>query len=153
MKLAFAFLADAAVITPDGKIQVQGGDLDKVLAPSYPAVHPTLSLVVKVHLDPEEYDKTEQLQLEGLDPAGHPWFPPATTTFTPKAASEDRDLPGKFAFVFNMPMVFFPTPGRYVFRILHDGTLLGEVPLHAILIASPQGSEAPGAQRAQEQEV
>jgi len=40
MKIAYAFLADAAQYTPDGRLWMLGGDIDTLFVPDIPITHP-----------------------------------------------------------------------------------------------------------------
>lgn len=144
MKLGFAFLADAAIITPDGKLQVQGGDIDTVYSATFPAAQPTMSLVVKLRADPNDIGHAFVLRLEALAPHNVPWFPPFTAPFTaiPDPANEQR--PVKVAFVLNLPLLVFPTAGTYSIRLAVKGEQpgdrfkqLAELPIYAVVRPGP----------------
>lgn len=136
MKLSFALLADAAAAMPDGKFSVQGGGIDNVSAQGFPAVHPMMALIVRLDVDEAEYGHDYHLRIEGVAPSDTPWLAPVLVPFKPEKPRTST-LPGRALFVVNIPMLLFPAPGTYTFRLsLEEGNkLLGKVPLELILVA------------------
>lgn len=131
MKLAFAFLANAADFSRDGKFCVLGGDFDTLQGTSYPATHPSLSVVVKVILDLSECGKEHELTIGLVDCAGKQVTPnPVRMKFqTERDKSTRSSVPATFiGSIFGIPI---PEPGEYAFVISVDGEPLGKLPLYA----------------------
>lgn len=132
MKLAYAFLADAAQVNPDGKFSVSGGGVEILTAPGFPVLTPSLSLLIRLIVEQDELDRPHQLRLELLDPDNHNLLPPgAESTFTPQPSPRlFMGIPLSYMFVVNIPGFAFPAAGRYVFRVFVDNAPVGEVPLY-----------------------
>ena len=131
MQLAFAVLADFAEITSEGKIAMLGGDFDTIKSPAFPSIHPRLSLVVKLNVEPAEYDKEHQLLVEVLDPQGTSILPAITSVFTPRVGPGGPDRPLKYSFVLNFHLFMLSTSGKYLFRLFVDSKEIGAIPLYA----------------------
>ena len=141
MKLAYAFLADAAQVTPDGKFSVSGGGVEILTAPGFPVLTPSLSLLIRLIVEQDELGRAHELRLELLDPDNHNLLPlDAESTFAPQLHPRTFvDMSLSYMFVVNIPGFVFPSAGRYVFRVLIDSAPVGEVPLHLAL--SPTGEQ------------
>ena len=140
MKLAFAMLADSASLLPDGKIAIQGGDIDTVRTHSFPALQPTVTLVVKLIAEPSDRNNEIDLTIEGKTPQNETWFP-STSIALPWKDAGTVDRPAKHIVVINLPMLVFLTEGTYIFRLLLGTTELAAVPLYAERLASPDGED------------
>jgi len=119
MEVEYAFLADGAQTSSDGKLYVLGGGIDKIFAKTFPAVHPFMSLVLKTKLHPSECEREHTLELELWDPDGNSIGGKVSAKF-----SADRQPGGRPAFmqlVLNIVQVRFERPGDYAFQILIDG--------------------------------
>ena len=153
MRLAFAILADAAVFTPDGKLQVQGGDLDTVYSTVFPAVQPTMSLAVKLNADSGDISQGFILRLEATTPQDAPWFPAFAVPFTANPNPLTGGQPVKVAFVLNLPMLVFPIAGTYKIRLSvkrdqpgERFRLLIELPVYAMLMPASEATAETGLQ-------
>jgi len=136
MKLAFAMLADSASVSADGKLSLQGGDIDAVRSVSFPTLHPTLTLVARLVAEPSDRDKSLALTITGSTPQGEPWLQ-ATSSPIPWKKPDKLGRPAKYNFVVNMPMLVFLTEGRYVIRLLLGSEELASLPLYAERVAPP----------------
>ena len=140
MKLGYAILADAAEVSSDGKLTIMGGNIDAINAPSFPALHPKLSLVVNLLVEPSDLANFEASPQEVIFGVPHHQFrvecvepDDATLVFAgvvpipvidiPKRS----ELPSKLMFVINSPPLVFRTSGIYKFRLYWDDQHLDDV--------------------------
>lgn len=126
----FAFLADAAQVSSDGKLYALGAGIDQIGAHAFPTVHPSLVLVLKLCLQPTECDRSHDLQIVLWDADGHPIGPPLIVQFS---ASRNQDHPTQPIFsqlILNIVNQRFVRPGEYGFYITVDGIQLKRIPLH-----------------------
>ena len=127
MEIEFTFLADAAQASTDGKLHVLGAGIDRLLAGQFPAVHPAITLVLKLRLHAAECDRPHNLEVELWDPDGS-----AVGVKVEAQFSAARPLAGRPAFtqlVLNMFQLQFERPGDYAFQVLVDGQHFRSVPL------------------------
>jgi hypothetical protein len=124
-------LADAAH-SAGGKLYVLGGQWDRLTVATFPAMQPSMALVVVVKVEYNEAPKTYQLTFE-LTLDGQPVGAKATG---PMAIGHAPGLaPGApqyapLAIPFNG--VTFGAPGRYEWVITADTAELGRVPLEVV---------------------
>jgi hypothetical protein len=142
MELTTRMLADAAQRTPDGKLNVLGGQFDRLMAPAFPATHPSLAVVLVLSVGYHEALVPHILAIQltrdgeakgpgataGLE-LGHP---PGLTLGAPQSAT----------LVFTFPMVTFEAPGRYEWLVAVDGIPLGSMPLEVVKAPVPPGLAA-----------
>lgn len=136
MKLAFAMLADSASVSTDGKLSIQGGDIDVIRSLSFPSLHPTLTLVARLVAEPSDRGKELALTIAGTMPQGETWFE-ATSPPIQWRKPDKLGRPAKYNFVVNLPMLVFPREGMYVIRLLLGGEELISLPLYAERIVPP----------------
>lgn len=127
MKATSAFLADAAQVQR-GKLYVLGGGISTITARKMPAVHPQLSLVVLVEVEPHEWDQRLDLRIQLIDEDGKNMGLDARGQLKVGAAKGRK--PGEstlLPMVSNFVNMRFPEPKGYAFAIDHDGTELARV--------------------------
>jgi hypothetical protein len=138
MKLVFAMLADYALGLPDGKVIIQGGDIDRLYTSAFPTIHPTLALVVKLAAEAKDRDKHDlRLVIAGAKPDGEEWFRLESPPFSWREPDE-RGRPAKYSFVTNLPLLVIPTEGEYLIRVLFEGKELASLPLWAELLSTEE---------------
>ena len=130
MKLDFAFLADAAQTTPDGKFSVIGGGLNVISVSQFPALHSSLSMLIKLQLTQAETGREHDLRVELLNPLNATAMPPLGAKFTPTVLSSQSDLPVTAQFAITLTGLIFEMPGKYTFRLSVDNLPIGEIPLY-----------------------
>src|SRR5258708_4711584 len=129
MRLVYAFLADAAQFTPDGKLSMLGGDYDTLYATAFPTIHPAVTFVLKLRLEPDEVT-TEHIIRVDLEQAGvETRYPSASLHVAPQANADRISGPQHIASVLNFVQIVFPVPGAYTFHIVADDRELGVLPL------------------------
>ena len=139
MRVRFAFLADYALTHPiDTKLYILGAGFDTIWAPSFPARHPQVSVVVRVEFAPMECGRQHVIEFNPLDTDGRPFLPPATVQVTPQQNPQAPRLPAAVALVVNLAPLELPRAGDYAFSIVVDGQELDSIPLHAIQLGAGQ---------------
>lgn len=128
MKLDFAIIADGATQRPDGKVDVFGGGWDTLWAPSVPAMHPQLTLVLRLLSDPVEASEPHSLEILLRSPDGDEiakaegTIEPAPSELT--SAEESGQISSTLALTFHN--LAFSDWGPHEFVILVDGVALRE---------------------------
>jgi hypothetical protein len=139
MELAYMFLADAAEATPTGRFFVFGGGVDRVMSAQFPSILPTLAVVAKIRVQPEEISRESPFRLVGIDPAGEPLISELSGTFPLVDPKHPRDQSAYHLLVANFRGLPLSIPGRYEFVLYADGSRLGSVSLLADTVATPSG--------------
>jgi tetratricopeptide (TPR) repeat protein len=124
MRVTVALLADSAVAVPGGKFDLLGAGVDSIAFPSFPALLPSLSLVLKLRFRPEEAAQERVVEVRSLDSERKPFQAPFTISLRPASADG-----GPLHFVYNMRDVTFPAPGEYGFAVAIDGLEAAVIPL------------------------
>jgi hypothetical protein len=140
MKLEFAMLADSATTTADNKVDIKGAGVDIVQAPSYPAVHPTITLVGSFVLEGDDDTHPHELRVEGTTPSGEPWIGPVVQRFTPGMPQPNAERK-KFILLLTFTGLVFPVNGQYLVRLFADGAVVSELPVNA-LVQAPMTPES-----------
>jgi hypothetical protein len=126
MQLGFAFLADAAVSTPDGKISVLGGNFDTIYVAAVPAQHPAMVLVVNLRVQPTECGRQHRLRLEFWDPDGQS-----------VRRSDQPHKPVNVNLTVHLQGLTIPRVGDYAFHVLVDDLEVGVMPLSVVQVQAP----------------
>jgi hypothetical protein len=137
MELTFAFLADAADLSADGRLHVLGADYDALLCESFPVVIPSVVLVAKLSVAPAELDQRHVARVELSHPNGQRIV---LVDDVPMTTSSNRLRPGKpsgSTLILSMGFVHLPEPGDYGVHLLVDGREMKTLPL---LLASPESA-------------
>jgi len=138
MKLGYALLADAAQVTPDGKLSMLGGDFDTIFVRSFPAQHSSLALVVKLDAARDDCGREHEMRVTSSGPLNSSFLPAVESRFTPQLNPLFANRPTRVLLVFNFQSLMFPNQGKYQFHITVDGTQLGTVPLELTRIPQPE---------------
>jgi hypothetical protein len=137
MDLDFAFLSDAADVSM-GKLFVLGGAFDTIHVPGFPAMHPTLSVVVRLLMSPNDLDRRHKLDILLLDADAKP-IASATGELM---VSKSPDSPAGWKQAILLPLRFlnipFKQPGHYSIEILANGTMLKAIPLRVVQAPTPK---------------
>lgn len=143
MQLQYVILADSAQILPDGTFVIIRGGVEYINAPSFPAMNPSLALVARVALNPDDFDHEHRFRVELQTPDGTNVTPAqGNSTFTPRAHAATNQVftPG-YVFVVNFPGLVFPMAGTYQFRLFVDDQEVGATPINLQTVSeSPQTS-------------
>jgi hypothetical protein len=128
MRLTSAMLADAAQVTA-GKLYVLGGGIDMIGVRSFPALIPSLSVVLVAEMGPGDRNRDLEFSITLVNEDGRPMGVGSRGTVR---VGDPSLLPaGSFS---SVPLVGtfnglrFEKPGGYVFAIEHDGKPIGRLP-------------------------
>ena len=142
MDMAFAFLADHAVVPPDGKLYVLGGGINMLGVPQIPA-RAAFDVVGGFRFGPADARSVHTVELRLLDADGKLVIPPATLRFQAAEIIPPEQEEVLVSTVTHLaPM--FGDPGRYRAEYWTEGRLLAWVGV----TVSRQPPPAPGARPA-----
>jgi hypothetical protein len=131
VELDFAFLSDAADVSM-GKLFVMGGAFDTINVASFPASHPTLAVVFRLLLSPNDLDRKHKLAILLLDADAHHIASANGELMVPKAP----DSPAGWKQAVILPLRFFNVPfkeaGHYSIEILANDNMLKAIPLRVV---------------------
>lgn len=136
IKTTTALAADAALVA-NGKLYIHGGGWDTIHTASFPTTHPAMAIAfvlefdyteapdrVPIRIDLLDDDEVEMgLRLETILEVGHP-------------PGSSRGNPIQIPQAITLPMVSFPKPGGYRFRISARSQEVGSIKFH--LASLPQ---------------
>lgn len=137
MKLGFAMLADAAQASQDGKVSIIGGDFDTIYSASFPAMHPVLTLVLRLDFELSESNREHRMNISLTGPLGRHIVATDPRPFTPTTPDGYRREYLKTVFVVSLNGLVFEQQGQYKIRINVDSTTVGELPLYLERLQSP----------------
>ena len=132
MNVTLGLLADAANTTADSKLNVLGV-FDRIFAGTFPAIHPSMTLVVRFEADSVERDQTKQIAILLVDADGAEVL---------QIQSEIRVQAGQggeptiYLQILGLVGVNFPHAGNYEFVIMIGGEPKHRVPLKLLNGAS-----------------
>jgi hypothetical protein len=139
MELDTFLLADAATVTPDGKMFVHGGGLTRIAVPALPWTQPQLALVMRFRMEESDWDAAHQLQVSLAAPDGTAVIPPGSIEVP--VGNQPETLENEESFLqiaLSIASVPFLNQGIYTFRLALDGEPRGSLSLAVI------GAEASG---------
>lgn len=124
MELDFVVLADVAAPRPDGKIDIYGVGWDTIFAPSVPATHPRMDLVIRVLLSAQELTAPHRIVVTVTGPDGElgqssadvPAFPPERRAELPAGQRAGVGV------IVTFSAATYPRYGSYQLAITWDGT-------------------------------
>lgn len=133
MELTTAMLSDAAQqAAPGGKLYILGGQWDRLTVASFPAQHPTMSLVLVLRVEYSEALDHHQLEVE-LTLDGEPKGAKADAQFiTGHAPGQGRGTPSFVPLVLTFNNLVFEESGRYEWVIRVDEVECGRVPIEVV---------------------
>jgi len=130
MRLAYAFLAEAAEAA-NGRFFTYGGGLERVHSLVLPTMLPSLAVVVKLRLDPEDRIDTHMVRIRGIPPDGGQPIPDLESPFGPFQGDVPRDRPAFHMIIANYRGLPITRHGEYRFEISVDGAELGSLTFYA----------------------
>lgn len=131
----FAFLADSAEAEPGRKFYVLGGGIDSINARTFPAVHPHMSLVLRVLVHPMEAEDEHQIEIRLIDSDGGELARINGNLSARGTPQTGRDI--AMNMVINMVNTRFERPGDYSLEIMIDGDHQRSVPLRLNELSGP----------------
>lgn len=139
MEILFAFLADAAETSSQGKVHAFGAGIDRILGQTLPAVVTPIYFAAQVLIQPDEVEREHVVRLDIEAPDGSVLTQVSEGTWTPQPDPLMPEEPLKGVMVIGMLGLEFPQIGNYTVRLLVDGDRLVGLPLRVRLIP---GAEA-----------
>jgi len=125
MEVKLAVLADYSNISREGKLNILG-IFSAIRSRNFPAVHPTMQLVMRLEAPYSELNTEKNLQVKLLDADGRALFEVGSRfMFTSGSPGE----PLKSDQILTLNNLQFGRPGDYVFCILIGGEEKARVPL------------------------
>ena len=127
MDLNFAFLADSAVVPPDGKVYALGGGICVIALPELPA-RASFAVVAGFHFTAADAERSHSVEVRLVDAAGKFVVQPATLQFQaggpPPGPDDDVNVP---TVTYMQPL--FAEPGAYAVEFWAQDRLLQAVRL------------------------
>lgn len=112
-KLDFIIVCDKAYIAEqNGKLNIEGV-FDTINSPSYPAIHPSMSVVVGIKVDKTTNTEKIVMKKDG------------NTILSVPDKKVNKVLSGKHRFIHNLLNVAFPEAGKYVIEVYVNNELIG----------------------------
>jgi len=119
-KLNFIIVCDRAYITePYGKLNIEGV-FDTINSPSYPAIHPSMSVVVGVEVGEGRIAEKIILKKDGAQILNIP------------QTEINKLKPGKHRFIHNLLNVELTSEGKYTIEVYVNEALIGNAEIYAI---------------------
>ncbi len=125
MELIYVIPADAAELNPNGKFSLLGGGIENIYAPTFPAIHPGLALVVRLHVLSAEVEQDHKFRVDIIGPNDFQVTPGAIVEFKPRALPGESDRPITFTLIMNLSLLVFPEPGTYLGHLHVDSQEVG----------------------------
>ncbi len=129
MDVTLAALADSANISQEGKLNILG-EFNQIHAPSVPALHSSMALVLRLEAGPVEYGQEKRVEIRLVDADGNSVLDVGTATVpVPNAGPGKR---ARIVTVLNIQNTVLESYGDYVFVVLVNGDEKATVPLELV---------------------
>ncbi len=129
MDVTLAALADSANISQEGKLNILG-EFNQINAPTLPALHPAMSLVLRLEAGPVEYGQEKHLEVSLVDADGNRVLEVGTAKVSvPNAGPGKR---ARIVTVLNIQNTVLQRYGDYAFVVLVNGDEKATVPLELV---------------------
>lgn len=139
MEIRYLILARYAEFTPDGMVNIIGGDHNRIVADDYPYVHDIILAAVRIVFDRTDSEIEHSFRAIIVDEVpndivaeGPSW------TIPPLVMPAEVNLLGT-GMILPFEHVIFPSPGIYIVRLLVDGLMLAEARFRVAPIAYYRG--------------
>lgn len=151
MELDFAFLAEKAGSSTDGKMFCFGAGIDAmiVVGIQFPVPLPPFSLVARFIVQPHELNERHVFQIQIENPKGEFADKSSPAPIITKKDDYDESQPTGAIVTANMHVVAM-NPGLYRFHVLLDGKDIKLLPLR--VISEPAPTEADPSQKTEQAE-
>ena len=127
MKVRWVVLCDFANMSKEGKLNLMGV-FDQITSKNYPAIHPSMFLVIRFDVDPAEFGHQQKIIVKLADEDGKKILE-ASAELTPNGEG------GRGLYVDNvlaLQNVVFPHEGRYSVDVLVNNNAQGHVGLNML---------------------
>jgi hypothetical protein len=135
-ELLHAFLASAAELLPDGRFSVLGGGIDGIVLPAFPAVIPSLAIIVRIRFARADMGVPHSIRALAKKPDGTELSiqtniscitPPQTVPLV--GMLEHHAILNLLITVMHLA---FESPGEYSFEFLVDENVIGSLTVSII---------------------
>ncbi len=130
MRAAYVFLATAGEFTPDGKLNMIGGDINTIWGRVFPLMQPHLSLILKLLLDRDELGSEFDLRISIVNSQEIPIVQDIQASLKVPAQPPQPKRPDSLAFALSMFNLVFPKPDDYSVRVVVGGKEITTLPLY-----------------------
>ncbi len=134
MDVTLALLADAANLSVEGKLNLLG-IFNTVYAPTFPASHPQMQLVLQFRATPAEVGRKRTIEVEFRDADGKKLGSTVAQLVVPKG---EPGHPIQVGHIIAISGLRLEKPGDYEFHILVDRDDKEQIPLKAMLATRSQ---------------
>jgi len=132
MNATLAVLADFANQSADGKLNILGA-FDTIYAPSFPAAHPEMKVVVRFELHPAEADQAKALEIQFRGSDGQKLLGlQGVLQVTVRPDSPAGEMLSTHT-ILGINGLQLPAAGRYEFVVMINGDIKALLPLRAIV--------------------
>ena len=136
MQLLTILAADYANVAEGGKLNVMG-IFTQIFAPTFPAMHPSMFLVIKLGPDFPEYGQERQLTITLVDDDGVLEIAKVTGDIqVPMPVGGQKP---EINLTINLQALVFPKPGTYQFTVLIDKDFKGSLPIRVNQLNTTEG--------------
>jgi hypothetical protein len=130
MELLTFLVSDYANITQGGKLNVMGVFRD-IYATNFPAIHPSMTLAIKLGVDLENHEDKKLLTIKLIDVNAIEIVKLAKEFEIPNPVKSKRS---EVNAIIELHDIVFPSPGRYQFTLLIDDEIIGNLDIDLIKI-------------------
>lgn len=129
IKIPLALIADYANISQEGKLNILG-IFGQIMAPSVPAIHPQMQLIITVEADRGEANREHTMLIELIDADNiqTPIKIEGKIKFGPPPTGEEV----KFNQIMQLNNIQFNKFGSYSFKIQIDGRVEQSIPINVV---------------------
>jgi len=120
MRAAYVFLASGGEFTPDGKLNVLGGDFDTIFGPAFPLVQPHMVLLIKLLLDQGDTGHGHELRVSLLNAEGERVLSDLRGPIEVLGKAMRPDRPVGMGLALTAINLIFPRPGAYTWHVFVD---------------------------------
>lgn len=139
MELVTFLAADYANIAQGGKLNVMG-IFRNIYAPVFPAMHPTMFLVIILGAELGEFGEDRTMTIKLMDADGKEML---KLTNPLKVPNMKGGLRPEINAILALNGIVFPSPGRYQFSLQVDKDVKGSLSLDVILSENKPALSAP----------
>ena len=126
MNLVLAIACDAATVSPQGKLDVQG-IYNELSAPEFPAAQERLTVVLVLEWSAREAGE-QPIRADLMGPDGD--MVVTVQGHTDVELAPDNEIPPQTRMILPLENVVFPAAGRYFFRIQAGNETVEALPLY-----------------------
>ncbi len=126
MNLVLAIACDAATVSPQGKLDVQG-IYNELSAPNFPAAQEQLTVVLVLEWGARDVGE-QPIRADLIAPDGE--MVVTIQGHTEVELGPDNEVPPQTRMILPLENVIFPAPGRYFFRIQAGPETVEALPLY-----------------------